>query len=401
MHSAIAIDNTARQLSTWRLLALTPTRSFLSRPKKVFAHCHHSRAARLICCADALHATRLLQVEERPFQRLQRSLLGKDTLLKWNPPRQLPSPPPDSTDENVSAEPAALVEQDRRKREKFREDILLDFAALESSILRIQLLHSSNARERERYAAEKAKIVASAQAVRENTLQLRSQLADAQRVLGLRKGYDELAQRLIFEKKLKPRSETMEDIEKLQKEIEDLEHEGSEFEGVWAGRREAWNRVVAEGESLIKVIKGTKDEPDERMGEGEDGEGLDGDGMLSGGKDQRSNVGTPAPGGSTPMPADMGTPMAEGGRTPEPPVNRFLDVDGDATRSSSRMSLPPLRPTEPEDDVDMGLEGAGSMEQQGTSDETTTEERMATEVADVLESEEYAGTPNVEVMDET
>lgn len=369
-------------------------------------------AATLTYTTDALHATRLLQVEERPFQRVQRSLLGKETLLKWNHSRQLPSPPPDAPDENSADDPTTFAEEDRQKREKFREEILLDFAALESSILRIQLIHTSNARERERYATEKANILASAQAVRENTVLLRSQLADAQRVLGLRKGYDGLAQKLIFEKKLKPRADTMEEIEKLQKEIEDLEQEGAEFDGVWSGRREAWNKVVAEGGNLIKVIKGIKDEPDERMVEGEDEEGQEEYGALSGEKDQRSNVGTPAPGsstpmrggsGSTPMPADANTPLAEGGRTPEPPINRFLDVEGDVTRSSSRMSSPALRPIEPPHDIDMGLDEAGVSQEQNESDETMLQADLETEgvPADADDAEDDVGTPNVEVMDET
>lgn len=303
---------------------------------------------------DALHATRLLQVEERPFQRVTRNLLGKDSLLRWTPPTQLPSPPPDGDEAQASHD----SDEEERKRQKFREDILLDFAALESSILRIQLTLSSNQRERERYAAEKAKILETAQAVRDNTFELRSQLSEAQRVLGLRKGYDELAAKLIDPAKLKPRADTQDDIEKLEKEIEDLEQESSDFEGVWAGRKEAFDKVVGEGQAMIKLIKGIKDEPEVEK----EGERMDEGGEESGMKGERSRLGTPAPGegGSTPMPTQVS--REEGGETPLHPegaadsgegtaspmrgaTNKFLDVE-DATRVSSRNASPSLQVVE-------------------------------------------------------
>ncbi|KAK3709019.1 hypothetical protein LTR37_011183 [Vermiconidia calcicola] len=358
---------------------------------------------------DALHATRLLQVEERPFQRVTRNLLGKDSLLKWTPPKQLPSPPPeggegaeDATDDRAEADM-------RSRRQKFREEVLLDFAALESSILRIQLIQSSNARERERYAAEKAKILETAQGVRDNTLNLRNQLADAQRVLELRKGYDELAAKLIDPKKSKPRADTQEDINKLEKELEDLEQENADFENVWILRREAFDKVVAEGQNLVKVIKGIKDEPehekeDERM---DDGDGEKGE--------ERSRLGTPVPDGRTPMPADGGghtplradvdthtprpggqTPFLEGAASPSRPTNKFLDVE-DVTRSSSRAGSPMAQASQPQEDVDMVVEDqAGSSTLQEQAEDEMT-------VGPGENKQEEAATPVVEteVMDET
>ena len=346
---------------------------------------------------DALHASRLLQVEERPFHRVTRSLLGKDSLLKWTPPQQLPSPPPDGEEE---AQPAPDTEEDAQKRQKFREEILLDFAALESSILRIQLLLASNKRERERYATEKAKILDTAQSVRDNTLHLRSQLVEAQDLLKLRKGYDELATKLIDPKKnLKTRAETREEIGKLEKEIEDLEQESADFEGVWAGRKDAFERVVGEGQAMVRLIKGIKDEPevekeDEHMAEAEEGE-----------KGERSRMGTPAPEGSTPMPVAASggeTPLrpegelGEGGATPRP-TNKFLEVE-DATRVSSRAESPAVQP---DADIEMGEDTAelepevkttGGME--ATEEQVKTmEERVEPDEEDIEATGEQVGTP--------
>lgn len=282
---------------------------------------------------DALHFTRLLAVESRPFDRVRELLLGSKSLLTYTPPQQLPSPPPDGIDPAGSA-PQTEPTEEARKRQIFREDVLLDFKALESSLLRIQLILDSNARERERYAAEKARIVATAQSVRDNTASLRVQLSEAQRVLELRKGYDELAAKLIDPKKLKPRAETREDIEKIEKEIEDLEQESADFEGTWQGRREAFDRVVEEGRIMMNVVKGIKDEPekmeDEHM---EDGEG---EGAKGG---EGSQIGTPAP-GRTPMHRE---------RTPQPDVEEgrsgdMLEADDErATRGSSRVASPAPR----------------------------------------------------------
>ena len=286
---------------------------------------------------------------------MTRNLLGKDSFLKWTP-QQLPSPPPDGEEEPYTNH----TDDEAFKRQKFREDVLLDITALESSIRRIQLIQSSNQRERERYAAEKAKILETAQAVRDNTMHLRAHLASAQRSLELRKGYDKLAARLIDPEKLKPRAQTREDIGKLEKEIEELEQEGAEFEGAWVGRREAFERVIGEGRAMVRLIKGIKEEPeaeedkDEGMEDGEEGT-----------KGGRSRMGTPAPeGGSTPMPGEM----ERGGETPMPmslesgevegsddamrPTNKLLSVE-DATRANSRTGSPLVQAMEGQLDVEM------------------------------------------------
>jgi hypothetical protein len=318
---------------------------------------------------DALHPTRLLGIEERPFQRVTKRLLDRESLLRSPPKRQLPSPPPEG--ENEDAPTAEDSAADSNTRQKFREEVLLDFAALESSITRIQLIQSSNARERERYAAEKAKILATAQAVRENTLLLREQLAEAQKVLELRKGYDALASKILEDKKLKSRDECRADITALEKEIEELEQEGGEVEGLWDGRREAFERIVREGEVMRRVIKGIK-EPEQGEGEGEDGQGED-DAMDDGGDGEKDDGGsrmgtpglddgrtprhesggrTPMPEGSTPLPGGA-TPMHEGMEEGEDrPRNKFLDVEG-GTQLSSRAASPGTQ-GDSATDVEMG-----------------------------------------------
>ncbi|KAM0699603.1 hypothetical protein Q7P36_000606 [Cladosporium allicinum] len=307
---------------------------------------------------DALHPTRLLGIEERPFQRVTKRLLDRDSLLR-STPKQLPSPPPESVDEtSPTTEDAAA---DSHTRQKFREEVLLDFAALESSITRIQLIQTSNARERERYAAEKAKILATAQAVRENTLLLREQLAEAQKVLELRKGYDALASKILEDKKLKSRDECRADIVVLEKEIEELEQEGVEVEGLWSGRREAFERIVHEGEVMRRVIKGIKEPEqgeDEAMDEGDAEKEEEGSRMGTPGPDDgrtprhESGGRTPMPEGSTPLPGGV-TPMHEGMDEGEDrPRNKFLDVEG-GIQLSSRAASPGTQ-GESATDVEMG-----------------------------------------------
>jgi len=342
---------------------------------------------------DALHPTRLLGIEERPFQRVTKRLLDRDSLLR-STPKQLPSPPPEGGDEGEKEETTPATEDpaaDPSTRQKFREEVLLDFAALESSITRIQLIQTSNARERERYAAEKAKILATAQAVRENTLLLREQLAEAQKVLELRKGYDALASKILEDKKLKARDECRADITSLEKEIEELEQEGVEVEGLWSGRREAFERIVHEGEVMRRVIKGIK-EPEQ--GEGEDGEGQRGEGedgdddaMDEGDteKDDRSRMGTPGlddgrtprheSGGRTPMP-EGSTPLPHEGMEEgeDRPRNKFLDVEG-GTQLSSRAASPGTQAGDSATDVDMGDGEGGATPTAGSQEiraKTTT-----------------------------
>jgi hypothetical protein len=305
----------------------------------------------LIRIVDELHYKRLLGVEERPCIVLTDKLLGKDSLLRTLPHQHLPSPPPEGEEERPFDPDGEAF-----KRQKFREEVLLRFSTLESSLLRIQLIQTSNQRERERYAAEKAKILETAQAVRENTKELRTRLEEAQQIMELRKGYDELAGKILDDKKLKSREDCQDEIANLEKEIEDLQQESAEYEGTWLARREQFDRVVAEGDAMVRLIKGIKDEPETEHEQDEDM-----DGSEDGGKGESSMVGTPAAGGRTPMPEGGRTPMLEGSDATPLPTNRFLDVE-DATRTNSR-AVSPLRQEETQgEDVDMSGIGEGEDE---------------------------------------
>ncbi|KAF2173507.1 hypothetical protein M409DRAFT_15787 [Zasmidium cellare ATCC 36951] len=331
---------------------------------------------------DALHANRLLAIEERPFQRVTKDLLSKDSPLRYSL-SYLPSPPPEGEDE-------VSPEYDAQKIEKFREDVLIDFASLESSIIRIQLILSSNERERERYAAEKAKILETAQAVRDNTVELRSQLVDAQRVLEQRRGYDEQASKILDDRKLKSRDETKVDIDKLEKEIEDLQHESAEYEVTWVSRKEQFNNIVREGEAMIRQIKGIKDEPepekDENMEDGDDGL-----------KAETSRMQSPAPDARSPQHSDLGgaTPMhdgGEGGATPRP-ANKFLEVD-EATRTNSRVSSPHVQATQVQDDIEMG--------EASIADSSANEQKVAESMEATETNTPQVSTPTADVaMDDS
>ncbi|EME42506.1 hypothetical protein DOTSEDRAFT_73374 [Dothistroma septosporum NZE10] len=317
---------------------------------------------------DALHANRLLAIEERPLQRVTNRLLGKNSTLRPSL-TYLPSPPPEGEED---------IDLDAQRVQKFREDVLIDFANLESSIVRIQLILSSNQHERQRYAEEKAKILETAQAVRDNTIELRGQLVQAQQVLEQRKGYDKEAAKILNDKTLKSRDETKADIEKLEKEIEDLQHESAQYEETWVTRREHFDSIVREGVNMIKLIKGIKDEPekDETMDDADDDAKAD-----------ASRMGTPAPEGRSPQPTDTGdrTPAvgsgADAGDGTPHPTNRFLDVDN-ATRSNSRVSSPSMQATQTQDDVDMGDSGlsiSGEAQQPPTTEGmTVTADQVAT-----------------------
>ena len=208
-----------------------------------------------------------------------------------------PTPPPDAS---AADEEAASLEKDKQheleKQRQWREEALLDFAAFESSIIRVQLLLISNEKERERYAAEKLNIQANAQTVRDNTADLRIQLEEAQRTLELRKEYDVLAEKITSNRNLKPREEQHMNLEKLNAEIADLEQESQEYATIWNRRREQFDKILDQTTEMQRQIKDEKEEVERREGM-EDEEEEEQKGSMSG------NV-TPRPseaGGTTPM----------------------------------------------------------------------------------------------------
>ncbi|KAI9803826.1 MAG: hypothetical protein M1825_001706 [Sarcosagium campestre] len=247
---------------------------------------------------DALHKSRLLSVEEKPFKRITKRLLAPDTLLS-RPPRHLPTPPPDAS----GADELALELENERQRQaehyrQFREDIQIDFTAFESSMARVQFLLTSNEKERARYAHEKQRISERAQTVRESTAQLRVKLDAAQQKLALRKTWDELTEKHASNRLLRPRADQHANLEKLNAEIAELERESSEYAHTWAERREQFGRIIKEGMELRRLIRDEKEEVERREGMEEHEDGEDGDvdaGAAASGRADASNVGTPRP----------------------------------------------------------------------------------------------------------
>lgn len=297
---------------------------------------------------DALHKSRLLNVEERPFKRITKRLLAPTSLLS-TPPTLPPTPPPDASaaDEAAAAHEAEKQRQ-LNERRQFREDALLDFAAFESSIIRIQFLLTSNEKERERYAAEKLKIQATAQAVRDNTTDLRTQLEEAQRTLALRKEYDDLAEKITSNRLLRPREDQHANLEKLNAEIADLDRESQEYAQTWAERRQQFGRIIEEGMQLRRLIRDEKEEVERREGM-EDGEEVE-DGGEPGREGGRSSsgVGTPAHGATPLLHANQDTDMA--------PTSSNLAVANNAPRSGSKSPLRESHQTADEESEKPALE---------------------------------------------
>ncbi|KAL2832891.1 Tho complex subunit 7-domain-containing protein [Aspergillus cavernicola] len=258
---------------------------------------------------DALHKSRLLNVEEKPFKRISKRLLNPDSLVIANATLP-PTPPPDGTDEEAAAAAEAEKQQRLHQWRQFRDDASLDFAAFEGSIARIQFLLTSNEKERERYVAEKERILSTMQAVRENTSDLRVQLEEAQRLLTLRKSYDMLTEKITSNRLLKPREDQQANLQKLQAEIAELERESRDYATTWAERREQFGRIVDEGMQLRRLIRDEKEEVERREGMQEDEDGDDGE--VSKGKQSGAN--TPRPDQESLTPFQQG--QDEGGRSP-------------------------------------------------------------------------------------
>jgi hypothetical protein len=257
---------------------------------------------------EQLHVSRLLNVEERPFKSLTRKLLGAETPYQ----RFLARPNNNTEQDGTGNEPDDAFLADLSK---FRESILYQFTAFESSIARLQFLRAANDRERERYAKEKLDIEATAEAVRLDTANLRVQLDDAQKTLAIRKTYDVLADKITKNAGLKPRDEQHVSIEKLKAEIEELQRESLELSETWVGRREQMGKVVDEAARLRRQIRNEK-EPEEVEAEKRAQEML---AVEDRERELGSHVGTPRPEDDAPTPggaisrAMTPIPEAEGG----------------------------------------------------------------------------------------
>ena len=281
---------------------------------------------------DALHQPRLLSVEERPFRRVTKRLLASDTVL----PSALhapPTPPPETTTDDDAASKEAAS-----RREQFRTDLLLDFSAFESSIVRAQLLLNSHERERARAAAEQTRIRDASAGVRDTTTTLRARLGDAQATLARRKEYDALARDITQDRRLRPRAEQAAQLASLRGAIAELEREGAEYARTWAERSAQFGRIMTEAALLRRQIRDEKEEVERR-------EGMAGDAAddAPSPRDRPSAAATPA-GGATPMhpgpePAGgVGTHLAveraRGLRGGSPAMSREASRTRDASRTS-------------------------------------------------------------------
>ena len=249
---------------------------------------------------DELHKSRLLNVEEKPFKRITKRLLTPGSLVST--PSKLLTPPPDSANEGATIQEAERQKQ-LEDRRQFREDVLLDFAAFDSSMARIQFLYNSNERERERYKADKQRILDTAQEVRDNTAQLRIQLEEAKKTLEQRKKFDEQTEKITNNKLLRPRADQEINLRKLEEECRELERESSTYAETWKERREQFGRIVEEGMHLRRLIRDEKEEVERR-------EGMDGG-------EEDGEVGEGSGGGQTPKHTSI-----SGNATPRPDAQR-------------------------------------------------------------------------------
>jgi hypothetical protein len=286
---------------------------------------------------DKLHKTRLLAIEERPFKRITKRLLTPGSLISIHP--QLPpTPPPDSGVEDVTAAQEASQQKQLEDRRQFHDDVILDFAAFDSSIVHLQFLHNSNEAERERYRTEKDRILRKAQEVKESTAELRIQLESARQTMEQRKKFDELAEKITNNRLLRPREDQEVNLRKLEEECRDLEKESQTYSETWKERREQFGRIVEEGMQLRRLIRDEKEEVERR--EGMDGGEEDGEVGESGSRGGATPKHSSQSGGATPRPENAATPRPDGGASPRP--GSPDDASSSAHRRSLNNSLKPL-----------------------------------------------------------
>ncbi|KAI1775596.1 Tho complex subunit 7-domain-containing protein [Hypoxylon cercidicola] len=320
---------------------------------------------------NELHKTRLLNVEEKPFKRLTKRLVSPGAFTN---PGKLPTPPPDGEGQEASS----AVDTNGLK-----EDIILDFEAFDAQILRLQLLGTANEQERDRYAADRLRILDTMESVREGNARLKAQLDDARATLAQRRKFDELADKITSNRMLRPRHEQAANLAKLAEECDELHRESETYGATWRERREQFERLVEEGKRLRALIRDEKEEVERREGmdsDAEDGETPGNRGSVSGNATPHPDSGavsskgdagnaTPRPGSRderTPRPgSSQGEGIVEGGLKPR------LDASGTYSRSGSqapsqRADSQQPRDDEPEEgeDVEMGELAAQQLPQQ-------------------------------------
>ncbi len=254
-------------------------------------------------------------------------------------PKQLPSPPPDaSAADEAAAAKVVEREQQARKVEVWRENIMNELSMLDYAILRFEFTTNSNHVERERYAIEKDGITAKQQHVRDTIEELRVKLVDAKETLAVRKTYDELTEKITSSKMLKPRDEQALAHAKLDEEIAELEHEVQSAKNTWEERRIQFGRIEEEAREMLRMIKDEKEEAERKEGMMKDGD-EDGEGEGSTSRGDASHVGTPRPdGGLTPIHASQG---GEGSQALKvPPQDRLKPLSREVSAAPSPARSP-------------------------------------------------------------
>lgn len=313
---------------------------------------------------NQLHKSRLFSIEEKPFKRITKRLAAIHNLANTKV-RQALTPPPEGTTSNGD-HPAQENGEGRTDFAQLKEDITFDFAAFDYTIGRLQFLQSANAEQREKYSSERVAILETCAKVKENTAQLRVQLAEAQATRAQRTQWDALAKKIIDNKALQERPKAEASLEKLEEECKQLEEERETYAVTWRERKEQFNRIMDESMRLRRLIRDEKEEVERREGMDEDASG-DGDGGADGQTPRpgsASGNATPRPDGagvasavpkglgdtgdSTPRPISMGgrTPMRDSpapgtndaGLKPRPDIPGSLSQAG--SRSGSREASP-------------------------------------------------------------
>lgn len=325
---------------------------------------------------NQLHKSRLFSIEEKPFKRITKRL-ATITQLANSKLRQTATPPPETTTAHKPTEASDGEQQEDQQQQnqqvdtedasnnnssssdaidfaQLKEDITLDFAALDSTIGRLQFLQSANTAQRARYAAERLTIHATCTRVRDNTTHLRTQLLAAQATRAQRDAWDVRA-RAILEHSNKAlqeeRGKASTNIAKLEAECATLEAESEAYAETWRERRAQFSRIMEESMRLRRLIRDEKEEVERR--EGMDDEDKDEVEQSSEQQQlQQQQQTTPRPG------------SASGNATPRPEVGGGLVVvksGGESTpaASGSMGGRTPLRVDSPA--PSMGEGGAGGL----------------------------------------
>ncbi|KAK4116456.1 hypothetical protein N656DRAFT_774727 [Canariomyces notabilis] len=272
---------------------------------------------------NELHKSRLLNVEEKPFKRTIKRLSTLHSIAVFQARQAFPGSNGPLTQPNQQQHdgisPAPNGDVSLTDLAQLKEDITLDFAAFDSSIARLQFLLTANERERERYAAERERILSTSRSVRDNTAQLRLQLDQARATLEQRRKFDELADAITSNPSLRPRAEQAANLQKLEEEIAELEEESKTYAATWLERRDQFAKIMDESMRLRRLIRDEKEEVERREGmDDEGGQTPRPSGLASGNATPRPESGLLPKSGAESGEA-VGTPRplsTTGGRTP-------------------------------------------------------------------------------------